>query len=176
MTAVEGRPTNGRFVWVARHAHARGGVAVEDDRARPLDQRGEEQLRRLRRAIPDVLRRRDVAPPTLVLTSPAQRAAATALALAEVLGAGPPQVVTAMYGADVDDLVDLVRQLDDETTSVLLVGHNPAVAGLVTVLAGERSAPLSFPPSSVAAVALPELAPWHRLTSGDGRLVVQLTG
>jgi len=42
-----------------------------------------------------------------------------------------------IYEATVSQLLEVISQVDDDRESVLLVGHNPGLEGLLTVLTGE---------------------------------------
>jgi phosphohistidine phosphatase len=69
--------------------------------------------------------------PTLALVSPAARTTATAeLALAEL--ATPPQVefVPDLYGADPEEVLDIVRALPARVRTIMVIGHNPTMHAL----------------------------------------------
>jgi phosphohistidine phosphatase len=78
--------------------------------------------------------------PDLVLCSPARRTRQTwhgvAVALADTAGGAAPVVryERELYGGDLEELLALIRAVEDEITIVLLVGHNPAVSHLSALL------------------------------------------
>ena len=195
MTAGGRRPAE-RHVWVLRHAHAvdrwPGG-----DHARPLNAVGEREVQALgatggaiERALGAGARR-----PDLVASSSAVRALATAEGAARALGLPEPQVETAFYRADADDLAAWLGMLADDVTSVMVVGHNPAVHALVELLGspvgtgdgpaaapspgtaasaglgdgGGVTVPDRFPPASLAVVVL-AVEGWRSAVAGTGRL------
>ena len=60
-----------------------------------------------------------------------------------------------MYAGSAGALLDIVRELAGEVSTVVLVGHNPGVEDLVASLTG-RSVPM--PTSALAVIDLP--GPW----------------
>jgi phosphohistidine phosphatase len=69
--------------------------------------------------------------PELALISPAARTTATAeMALAELTSPPARHLVPDLYGAEPEDVLDRLRTLDHEVTSVMVVGHNPTAHAL----------------------------------------------
>ena len=66
----------------------------------------------------------------------------------------------ALYGADVDELLDRVRRLPSTAAGVLLIGHNPGIGDLAEMLAGhgDRAARASiaakFPTAALAILTI----------------------
>ncbi len=119
---------------LVRHAKSSWGDQTLPDHERPLNHRG-------RRDAPRVgarLRERGVVPDAIV-TSTAVRARSTAEILAQALDLGSGRIVEddRLYGATADGLLDIIRALDDESTSVMLVGHNPEIGELASRLSDE---------------------------------------
>ena len=163
-----------RSVWVLRHAKAE--AHGPDDHGRALTGRGRRQASEVGdylagAALPGVQR------PRTVLCSSATRARQTAELAVDALGDDVDvRVEPALYGADPDDVLDVLRTLDDTVTSVLVVGHNPTLHELVVLLIDdaledERArVEARFPTAALAVVGVP--APqWSRLALGTGRLV-----
>ena len=118
---------------IVRHAKAErpAGVADED---RPLTRRGHADAA----AAGAWLAARGYRP-DLVLCSPARRTRQTWRAVAAALTAsGAPEVHfdDALYHGDTKDALDLLRRVPATARSVLLVGHNPTVSMLSSLLAG----------------------------------------
>ena len=95
--------------------------------------------------------------PELALVSAAVRTQETWESLAE--GAGwdlDAELVEGLYTAGTQTALDLLREVDDGITSVIIVGHNPTMASLAAVLddgdgdeeAGNELA-LGYPTSAV---------------------------
>jgi len=69
--------------------------------------------------------------PQVALVSPAARTAATAeLVLADLSEPPRSDLVGGLYQADPNDVLDQLRGLDDDVTSVMVVGHNPTAHAL----------------------------------------------
>lgn len=79
--------------------------------------------------------------PAKLYCSPARRARQTAFHLATALAITPEhyQEVECFYNADVLDLVQWLMGLEPSLASVLLVGHNPSLSGLMNDLLGASS-------------------------------------
>jgi phosphohistidine phosphatase len=122
--------------------HAKSSWADPDltDHDRPLNKRGIEDAPKMARRLAKRGER-----PDAIVTSSALRAFETARVFASKLdiAAGGLVVEPKIYGAGVDDLVDLVRGFDERLGSVLLVGHNPTLSELCHRLTGEELGELS---------------------------------
>ena len=114
--------------------------------------------------------------PALVLCSPARRAQDTLAIVRPGLGADI-EVSTddAIYTFDADDLLERLQSVPSSVDSVMVVGHNPALHDLASLLAGEGdSAALSqlrvkFPTGELGH-ARPRRQEWSRLGAGQAHL------
>ena len=80
--------------------------------------------------------------PDLVVCSDAVRARHTWEIVASSFPQPPPvRLEPRVYEADVEDLVDLVRDLPDDVLTVVFVGHEPTMSGTSLRLAGPGSDP-----------------------------------
>ena len=113
--------------------------------------------------------------PGLVLSSSAERAKQTALAVVDALHMNPDQILfnKDLYLADRPTLLKILHSVPDATDSVLLVAHNPGLDELVEWLAPE---PPSLSESgklmttaAIAMFAVPK--PWAKLKRNTTRLV-----
>jgi phosphohistidine phosphatase len=147
---------------VVRHAKADSPLGTPDA-DRPLSPRG----RRDARAAGDELRagsRR----PDRIICSTALRARQT-LAWLEL--DAPTVLEPRVYGGDVEDLLDLLREQVDDPEVLLLIGHNPSLHQLVLAL---TDAPEDgFPTSGTAVITFD--GTWSKLAPGTGRLVSMWT-
>lgn len=134
---------------ILRHAKSSWDDSSVDDHERPLNSRGERDAPRMGELIRD-----EQITPDLIITSDAVRAATTAEAVASATGyAGAIVREPRLYLAGSDDIIRLLRELtDDNTTRVMIVGHNPGLEQLVSQLTGERH---DFPTAALAQVVLP---------------------
>jgi len=115
--------------------------------------------------------------PDLALVSAAHRAVGTWESVAE--GAGwnlEPQLSQALYGAGPESALDLVRESADEVVAVIVVGHNPTMAYLASLLDnGQGDSDLAsemmtgFATSAVAVFEF--VGRWEDLSEAGARLV-----
>ena len=115
-----------------RHAKSSWDNSELADFDRPLNGRGRQDAPR----IGQLLAREDLTP-DLIITSAARRAATTAELVALAAGYdGDIRYTRDLYLADADTYLELVRETGDDVNRLLLVGHNPDIAELVSQLAG----------------------------------------
>jgi phosphohistidine phosphatase len=135
-----------RTLILLRHAKS-DWSGNEADADRPLSGRGLRQAAQAGRWLADSIDRIDLA-----VVSPANRARNTwELASAE-LGTSPPiWIDDRAYGASASELLGIVRDLPDDVDTVVLVGHNPGIEDLVSVLTGES---VPMPTSALAVMGL----------------------
>ncbi|HEV2761488.1 MAG TPA: histidine phosphatase family protein [Pyrinomonadaceae bacterium] len=145
-----------------RHAKSSWDDPSLRDFDRPLNKRG-------KRAAPLMaahMRRKKVRP-SLVVSSPAERAKQTALLVSEHAGfASPPRFDERIYDAELSTLVEVVSQLDDSADEVLLVGHNPGMEELLTHLTGAQE---RMPTAALARLEL-DVERWADVRAACGRL------
>jgi len=123
-----------KTVLLVRHAKSSWGDQTLPDHERPLNHRGRRDAPRAG----ERLRERG-AVPDLIVTSTAVRARSTAVILAQALDLGSDRIVEddRLYGASPEGLLDIIRALDDELASVMVVGHNPEIGELASRLSDE---------------------------------------
>lgn len=152
-------------LYVLRHAKSDQHLGLPDHE-RPLNDRGRRQAPEVGRWLSTQSRL------DLAVVSTAARTRETWQLVSSELAA-PPSVTfdAAVYDASLDDLLDVVRELPDDASTVVLVGHNPGVSELVAELTGE---PVEMP---TAALAVVELAgTWSGVGAGSGTLVTTRSG
>ena len=124
-----------RTLWLLRHAKTvtdppPGG----DDFDRVLAPRGRRDANALAPELAGdrvALGLADVPLPTLALVSPAARTTATAeLALAGLTNPPAIEFVPDLYGADPEEVLDILRALPVRVRSVMVIGHNPTMHAL----------------------------------------------
>ena len=135
-----------RTLILLRHAKS-DWSGHEADIARPLAKRG-------RRQAPDAGRwlATNIDSIDLAVVSPASRARGTWYLVAAELDL-PPQtrLDDRMYAASSHELLEVVRDLSDDFETVVLVGHNPGLEDLASLLTGE---PAPMPTSAVAVITM----------------------
>jgi phosphohistidine phosphatase len=144
---VELSRTSVHTLVLLRHAKSDWAEDVADI-ARPLGKRGRRQAPEAGRWLRVGLDRIDLA-----VVSPAARAWTTwELASAELATPPDPRVDDRVYAASAEQLLAVVRELPDDLGTVLLVGHNPGLEDLVTLLTDEW---VPLPTSAIAVLELP---------------------
>ena len=110
-----------------RHAKSSWEYPELPDRERPLNKRGIRDAPLMGQFLHDQGVHAD-----LILSSPAVRAYTTARIIAMQLAFDVDQinVVSDIYGAYHEELLDLVRGVDDAYSSVFMFGHNPEFTSL----------------------------------------------
>lgn len=161
--------TSVRRLVVMRHAQAED--LAPSDRERALTQRG---LRDAATAGRWLAERGFV--PDHALVSAAVRTTQTFREMARSAGwETAPDLDPALYQAGPEAAIDLVRLVPGDAGDVLVVGHNPTMAHVATLLSdgtGDRRAALLMAEGHpTAAFALFEVQEeWSRLAWGDGHL------
>ena len=153
-----------RTLILLRHAKS-DWSGNEADVDRPLSKRG------LRQA-PDAGRwlAHSIDSVDLAVVSPATRARSTwELASAELDNRPPTRIDDRAYAASASQLLGVVRTLPDDIDTVVLVGHNPGIEDLVSLLTGEW---VSMPTSALAVIGL--AGSWS--TAGKSSAVLRASG
>jgi phosphohistidine phosphatase len=146
--------------------HAKTEPFHADDRSRRLTDRGESDARAAGAWLTS-----QALVPDLVLVSPAVRARQTVEQVAAGAEESPEvQVVDDLYGADVDDVLDMLRGLRDAPDRLMVVGHNPTMAELAWALEQDSDSdwPDNLPTSGIVVVDFDES--WNRVDRECGRI------
>ena len=108
----------------------------------------------------------------LIISSDALRARLTAEAVADASGyRGQILLDPRLYHASAADILAVLRSaVEDNVTTVMIVGHNPGLEDLVAQLTGE---PEGLPTAALAQVALP-IDRWSDLTTSTRGTLVGL--
>src|SRR6266550_4389939 len=116
-----------KTLFLIRHAKSSRDNTALADKDRPLNDRGKREAPRMGKR----LAKRRVKP-DLILSSPATRALATAEIIAKKLDYKPRNIVVddRLYAVEAEQLLDVIRQLDDGAKRVMLIGHNPELTEL----------------------------------------------
>ena len=117
-------------IYILRHGIAveRGTPGYKKDSDRPLTKDGEEKMRQIAEAMVGMELKFD-----LILSSPYVRAQQTAKIVAKALG---EEVTFTKFLVPDADPLDLIAEINDEKPhTVLLVGHEPDLSQLISMLA-----------------------------------------
>ena len=118
-----------------RHAKSSWKYPGLDDMDRPLNRRGGRDAP----LMGNILAGRGCSPDA-VFTSPALRAVRTAEMIATAIQYPQQQIMldNRLYHADAEDLLDVVKSMDDLLGWVACVGHNPGMTDLANQLGRQR--------------------------------------
>lgn len=159
-----------RQLLLLRHAKSSWDDPSLADHDRPLSKRGRKAAAAMRAAI---FSRSPL--PDMALVSTARRTRETFAALDP--WPEPPKVTfqEALYHASPSAMLDFVREVGDSCRCVLLVGHNPGLMELATLLAGGDEGVLArrlasgFPTGALARFTVE--GPWSAFSAGSARLI-----
>ena len=160
-----------KVLYLLRHGKSSWADPTLADIDRPLAARGVRALRRMRK----YLRQQAIAP-DLVACSPALRARQTLDQIEGAIGRDTPvRVEPALYSTTATEIARLVSKSPESVSSLMLIGHNPALQDLAVLLAEEGEEALlarlveKFPTGALAVVTIPHRS-WRQLRQGGGRL------
>lgn len=145
-----------------RHAKSSWEDASLPDFERPLNERG-------RRAAPLMgkFMREQGLRPDLVISSPAQRARETIALVLEAAGIETElRYDERIYEASAARLLEIISQIEDDQTEVMLVGHNPGFENLLEHLTGEGE---RMPTAALTRIIL-NAEKWNEAGEQGGRL------
>ncbi|GMQ84146.1 MAG: phosphohistidine phosphatase SixA [Gammaproteobacteria bacterium] len=153
-----------KTVYLVRHAKSSWGEPGLADMERPLNKRGSSDCQEMGSR----LNRRGLIP-DLIVSSPALRAVTTAQCIARQLQYPEADIVEeeAMYCSGTDALNAVLQRLDERFSTVMLVGHNPDMTGLVNMLCGPVVD--DMPTCAIATVGL-DIENWSEIDTGTGEL------
>jgi phosphohistidine phosphatase len=157
----------GKLVCLMRHSEAVSQLSevVTRDFDKPLTDHGIHQLEHVR----DFLKAHHFLP-DLILCSSAVRTRQTLEWIHEALGAGNEVVFDdELYGINAEGLIRKLSELSNNKSTVLVVGHNPAISDAMQILLNlvnitEAAVSLPAKPSQLALFRL-QTSEWSSLTT-----------
>jgi phosphohistidine phosphatase len=160
-----------RRVWLLRHAKSSWDDPGLADEERPLAARGRRAAAAMASHLADAGVR-----PDLVLCSSGLRARETLAAVLPSLGDElEVRIEPDLYTFDASRVVERLRRVADEVSSVMVVGHNPALqeAALAIASTGKDRARVAekLPTGALVVVDLSQ-GSWSSIGDGGGELVM----
>ncbi len=132
--ATAGAATSRRLL-LLRHAKASRDDPSAPDKERPLTDAGREAARALRRYM-----QAERLAPDLVLTSSSRRTLDTLQELKPLEGVAQIDARDDLYLASPSDMIEILHGVEEPTSCVLVIGHNPGIQELALLLvSGDRS-------------------------------------
>ncbi len=120
-----------KTLYIMRHAKSSWDDFSISDFDRPLNRRGELSAP----LMGEILKTKGVTP-DLILSSPANRAQTTAKIVADIIGYGSDDISyqPSIYESSEMNIMMIINAIDEKVGSCLLVGHNPALTGVINAL------------------------------------------
>ena len=149
---------------IMRHGKAER-LNLGGDHSRALTSRGHRNATEMGGVIADM-----IGVPDAIIASDAVRARETAEDVARAVGFdGAVSLESTIYAASLEQLVRIIRQIDDSHLSVVIVGHNPEFEELIQWLAETESAYEHLPTSGLALAEI-ETTTWREFGEAPTRL------
>ncbi len=154
-----------KTLYLIRHAKSDWSSAATTDFERPLNKRGLKAAPLMGARL-----KSQACAPDLLLSSPARRAHQTAKLVATEIGYPLEEIeyIAAIYAADLATLIALIRQLPQNATRVMLIGHNPEVSALGKWFCS--AAPDWLPTCGLLELKLKNVR-WEGIQQGCGQLL-----
>ncbi len=153
-----------KTLFILRHAKSSWENTDLSDFERPLNERGLEAAP----LMGDVMKKNRFQP-EIILSSSAKRAEQTAMLIKQSAGFDAAiQFDKRIYEAIPARLLEVIAEQSEKNESVLLIGHNPGLEGLLKFLTGELQA---MPTAALAIVDL-DADEWSEVNSAKGNLRV----
>ena len=142
--------------------HAKADKSLMNDKGRDLSGNG----RRQAESIGQWMSESGIMPDWIICSS-AKRTKATAKICSERIGYHKSiRFEDSLYHASDDIYLNILSALNDKYESVMMVGHNPAISALVTILTGVR---LDMSPSMLVCIET-DLDEWNAVRNANGTL------
>lgn len=158
-----------KTIYLLRHAKSSWKDEALEDMHRPLNKRGRQTATAMGRYLADA-----AIVPATILCSPAVRTRETLDAISgDFAEPVPTRFEQGIYDAAADGLLERLRRLNDHLGSVMIIGHNPALAELLHLLApdnGHGDMADKFPTGSLAVLEV-DVDAWATVDPGTGKLV-----
>ena len=155
-----------KTILILRHAKSSWKDSDLSGHDRPLNKRGKREAPQMGQ----LLKEKGLLP-EVILSSTARRARDTAQIAAENCSYdGEIRYIPDLYRADVEDILGILQGLEDRFETAMLVGHNPELEMLLSVLSGEEE---SLTTAALAQVELP-IQSWKELDPERGGKLVNL--
>ena len=162
--------TTRKSLLLLRHAKSDWSAGATDDFSRPLSKRGSKDSPKI-----GAWMKQHGLVADYVVSSPANRARQTTELVCDAAGIDTSIIKwnPELYLADLETLLDIVRNSPEPVNTVMLVGHNPGMEALLLCLAGnDIQAPNDgkYLPTATLAQLLVR-GNWHNVRAGTASLV-----
>lgn len=147
-----------------RHGKSSWSDADLTDYDRPLNKRGKKDVPFMAKRLAD----KELLPDMFV-SSKAKRAKSTAKKIAGQINFPKKQIVLLkdLYLACDNDMLDIVRDTDNQVETLFLVGHNYGITDLASRLSGKLFD--NIPTAGIVGFSF--MTPWEVIKDGEGKLL-----
>jgi phosphohistidine phosphatase len=148
-----------------RHGKALKESTSGNDYDRTLDERGKTEVAHMARLLKE---KKTI--PEIIVASPAKRTSKTAEIVIKELGLNKSHLEfeSSIYDASLQDLMHVIRAVNNNYSQIMLVGHNPSITGLVGFLTPTFLE--HVPTSGLVAIEL-EISIWQMAQPQCGKLL-----
>ena len=107
--------------------------------------------------------------PDIIISSPANRTKKTSYIIAENIGIKKENIIfkESIYESNIEELLNLIKNLDNSLNSIFLIGHNPSLNILAEYLT--NSYINNIPTCGILAVNL-EINLWNKISKACGKI------
>jgi len=152
-----------KTLYIARHAKSNWGQAGYTDFERPLNEQGIIDAKLMARHLSSLEIKVDS-----VITSSAVRALTTANMYAkQILSQGAPVGIDVIYEAEERIVLEVIRDISNDFDVVMLVGHNPGISLLISMLTGHQ---VDMSAGDIAELKI-DLKNWNDIGMSSAQLV-----
>ncbi len=154
-----------KTLYLVRHAKSSWDYPHLRDADRPLNDRGEKNAPEMASR----LKQKNIIPDKII-SSPARRAMDTCIIFSDILGYSTGKIIEdrRIYHAAEEDLLEVIKETDNQINSVMLFGHNPGFNWLAEGLTGEDLG--NIPTCGIVACKV-NISIWKEIGPGTGELV-----
>ncbi len=155
-----------KTITLIRHAKSSWKYPQLSDFERPLNKRGRKNAPQMG----ERLAKQNISPDRII-TSPANRALATAKVIAKAIDYSSKNLIAdqRVYLSSAKELMNVLHEIDEPCTEVFLVGHNPSLTDLANDLTGESID--HIPTSGVVRIRF-DIDTWDQVAQGAGKLML----
>jgi phosphohistidine phosphatase len=158
-----------KTVYLIRHAKSSWEDENLPDFERPLNERGKIDAPRMGKR----LKEKQIVP-DMLLSSPAKRALSTAKRIADAIGFPKETIKTerALYHADEEEILNVIRSLNEKNDCVLLFGHNPGLTDFANAMNNDRKNFIDNIPTCGVIAFRFNSETWKQIDFGKGDMIL----
>lgn len=156
-----------KYILLLRHAKSSWDDASLDDFDRPLAKRGIKDGPRM-----GSFARKTGYVPDLIISSPAERARQTTQLFSSKAGIEEERIQWEkdFYYGSGSDYLSAIKGCEEEIETVMLVGHNPKMEQVVSLICGTGNSYIARMPTAALVCIEHPAVKWEQVKAGTGRI------